>query len=291
MVFKWKETIPDDSLWISKLGINNQKLTNLKVVLATHDTTLFNNQTAKRNRLFIKFLRENIQFTHKKGSENDSNEILRTKNQKEEIEEAKDQDGNKDDDLSVDSHENDESDEYAENEVIADVYMRIFAKFQVNSMDSLLDLWKEQISHVKKITNMKSPGRHYLLEFLSHNSTLSKISQMTIVLNLTLSQFFSAIVNSKNFINIQLFYDPDYTKPKGWFNMMLKSKKKSSEKYTNFDTNFEEACILSYVYSVLKNISLDKKRTQEIIITKRNLRKAWFQLIGKDIYLINEKLF
>ena len=286
MVFKWRESVPSDSLWISKLGISSHKLSNLKVVLATHDSSLFNNQTAKQHRLFIKFLRENIVSAHQQHSRvgGDSNEVLRAGAGREEEPRTPPSERREPEveanETGPEGGSESESTECAENEVIADVYIRIFVKFQVNSMDALLALWREQVAEVKQIVGLARPGRHYLLEFLSHNPTLSKISQMTIVLNLTLSQFFSAIVNSKNFTRIQEHYDPEYSKQTGWLGSMFKAKKKFTDKCTHFDVNFEEACILSYVYSVLKNISLDKKRTQEIIITKRNLRKAWFCLIG-----------
>ena len=287
MVYKWTETRPPESLWISKLGISNYKLSNLKVVLATHDSSLFNNQNAKQNRLFIKFLRESIlgSVHNHPEIEGQKQEISRSqvkqKNQKDEqkLKESKEQEKEKKDDEILSNKS--ELGEDPENEGIADVYLRIFAKFQVNSMDSLLALWKEQIESAKDTLGQAEPPRHLLLDFLSHNPTLSKISQMTIVLNLSLSQFFSAITNSRHFLQIQEHYDPEYSKPRGWFASAKKPTRNMAETRTNLDVNFGEACILSYVYSVLKNISLDKKRTQEIILTKKTLRKSWFQLIGE----------
>jgi hypothetical protein len=283
MVYKWTEVQASQGLWISKLGISNSKLSNLKVVLATHDTSLSSNQTAKQNRLFIKFLRENIREDLGEWSPLEGQtphisraEVKGPESQPKETKEGADET----EDLL-------EEEEDPENEVIGDVYLRIFAKFQVNSMDSLLDLWKEQVFSVRQIFSHEVPPRNLLLDFLSHNPTLAKISQMTIVLNLSLSQFFSAIINSKNFIKIQEHYNPDYSKPKGWFSSTTKPQRNKLNTSTNFNVNFEEACILAYVYSVVKNISLDKRKAQQITLTKRTLRKAWFQLIGRP----NPQLF
>ena len=299
MVYKWELVMQSEPGWVCKLGMAALKLENLNVVLSTHSQDSDKSQRQKETRLFLKFLRQSLKDSKRSPRNSKSNKYtlqnpLKNTHHNQQLQHTHTQTNNQSNPpnqtlihspnehqlqhqeqqsiLNHKSHSN-------ENQSIANVYIEIFRKFRVSCIDSLIDLWKEELWSVHNLSNFHH-NRLVLLEYLMFSPTLAKIAEMTLVLELPLFDLFAAVTNSKNFVAIQEFYDPDYNNSSNWFTSLFKRKTSVPPGKSDFQINFQEAALLSYVFCVLRRMSLEPDKVKQIVVSKKVLRKAWMLLIG-----------